>query len=432
MAECFAGFSLVRVGEVPLLWRSDSRFKTLRVSLCLQRPLDDRAAARSLLPNLLLQGTARDTDRPALARRMERLYGATAAPVTFRLGESHILRFTLDAVSGDFLPGRPDQLCAGLDFLADFAVRPLLDDGRFPEETFQRKRRHAADSVRALFDEKGAYAKEQALQQACAGEPLGIPEHGGLPAIEALCAADPETARRDFLERGQPWLLAMGALAEDELVDRLGNLMTQLPENRPEPVPPAVRIPRRASTSTTERVELQQSKMILVFRFGTQTEAAGWAARVLMVNMLGGGPHARLFREVREKKSLAYYAGAGLDRHKGLMLVQVGLDEASAERVGEETLAQIRGLAEGGADQEELETAKATVTSSLATVEDAPASAMSFVSEQWLLGEDHTTDQKIQLHRDVSAAAVVEAAQDLWLDHSYLLAPQRDGGAADD
>ena len=428
MAESFAGFSLDRAGEVPLLWRSDSRFKTLRVSICLRRPLDDRAAARSLLPNLLLQGTARDRDRPALARRMERLYGSTAGPVTFRLGESHVLRFTLDAVSGAFLPGRPDQLRAGMDFLADFAVRPLLDHGRFPEATFQRKRRQAADTVRALFDEKGAYAKEQALQKACAGEPLAIPEHGGLPAIEALGAEDPEKARQDFLERGQPWLLAMGALPEHELVDQLGDLVSQLPENRPEPLPPAVLIPRRAPTSTTERVELQQSKMILVFRFGTQTDAAGWAARVLMVNMLGGGPHARLFREVREKKSLAYYAAAGLDRHKGLVLVQVGLDEASAERVGEEILLQLRGLAEGGASREELETAKATVTSSLATVEDSPSSAMSFVSEQWLLGEDHTPAQKIQLHRDVSADAVVEAAEDLWLDHSYLLAPERNGG----
>ena len=81
MADSFAGFSLARVGEVPVLWRADERFKTLRVSLCLQRPLDERAAARSLLPMLMLQGTSRDPDRPALAKRMERLYGASAAPV---------------------------------------------------------------------------------------------------------------------------------------------------------------------------------------------------------------------------------------------------------------------------------------------------------------------------------------------------------------
>lgn len=427
MADSFAGFSLARVGEVPVLWRADERFKTLRVSLCLQRPLDERAAARSLLPMLMLQGTSRDPDRPALAKRMEMLYGASAAPVSFCMGESHVLRFTLDAVAGSFLPDRPDQLGAGLEFLADFAVGPRLENGSFPQDTFERKRRQAADAVRGLFDDKAAYAHEQALQEACAGEPAAIPEHGGLPAIEALSAVDPENARRDFLERGHPWILATGALGGDELIAGLEKLMESMPVRNPEPVADAVWIPRRERTSTLERVELQQSKMVLVLRFQNRTDAPGWAARTLMVNMLGGGPHARLFTEVREKKSLAYYASAGLDRHKGLILIQVGLDQSAAEEVEKETLAQLQSLAEGEFTPQELETAKATIMGRLDTVNDSPRSAMSFVSEQWFLGEDYTPDLKAELFSQVPSSAISAAATEVWLDHSYLLAPQSNG-----
>ena len=430
MVESFAGFTHSEVQGMPLLVRRDGRFKTLRISLCLQRPLDRRAAARSLLPDLLVEGTTRDPDRPALARRMEQQYGSAAGPATFRLGESHALRLTLDCVAGDFLPGKPDQIGEGLAFLGDLIARPLLEGGAFPGATFQRKQREAADSVRAQFDDKTFYAREQALEKACAGEPMAIPEHGGLPAIEALGPADPEAARRDFLERGRGWALAMGALPDGGLEDLIAGLLAELGERRPEPVPEPMRIPQRERQATVERADLQQSKMVLVFRLQEPADASGWAARSLMVNLLGGGPHSRLFREVRENKSLAYYASAGLDRHKGLVLVQVGLDDAAAEQVEAETLEQIRQLAAGGLGEQEMETAKATILGGLSTVEDSITSCMTYTSEHWVLGEDLTPEAKMQLIESVDAGAVARVAGELWLDHSYLLAPSDNGGGA--
>ena len=154
MTEAFAGFRAAEVRGIPLFYRRDRRFKTFRLTLTTRRPLDERAAARSLLSPLMLEGVTTDPERPTLHRRMESLYGATVAPGTGKLGESHLLTFALDCVAGDYLPGKPDQLGAGLAFLAEILAHPRLSGDGFPDDVFQREQRQAVDDVRALFDDK--------------------------------------------------------------------------------------------------------------------------------------------------------------------------------------------------------------------------------------------------------------------------------------
>lgn len=423
----FAGFEQADVGGIPVLWRHDARFKTLRVTLFVRRPFDGRAAARSLLPALEVQGTERDPDRPALARRMEELYGAMVLPSTARQGEVHELRFSLDCVAGEFLPGRPDQLGEGLEFLADLLLRPRLEDGAFPQEAFRREQLQAVHNARAVFDDRGAWALQQALAHACAGEPMATPEHGGVAAIEALRAADPERARQDFLRRGEMLCVAMGALPQDGLDERIGALLSQLPPRSVEAIGPPAQVARRSARRTVERVDLQQSKLVLVFRAPWTEMQTTWMARALFANMLGGGPHSRLFREVREKRSLAYYAHAQLDRYKGLLLVQIGLDEAAADDVQSEVLAQLEQLRRGAFEAQELETARAGLLSALAAVDDSIAGRVEFTARQWFRGQSRDPDGVAAELARLRGGDVVAAAEDLWFDHAYLLAPSAAG-----
>ncbi len=429
MTEAFSGFRAAEVKGIPVFWLRDLRFKTFRLTLTARRPLDERAAARSLLAGLLLEGTTVDPDRPTLARRMESLYGAVVAPGTGKIGESHRLRFALDCVAGDYLPGQPDQLGEGLRFLTEVLSQPRLDGDGFPEEVFVRERRQAADAVRALFDDKAAYAWQQAVSGACEGEPMAIPEHGGVEAIEALDRHAPETARQDFLAHGQMCVLAMGVLPEDDqqLLTHIEGFVDALPKLSPEPVPAVTERQQSERRQQVERVDLQQSKLVLVFRVPCTQDPELWMARRLLVSMLGGGPHSRLFREVREKQSLAYYAHSTLDRHKGLMMVQVGLDENSATEVESETCKQLEELRSGSFTAKELETARAGLLSSLATIDDSIASRMGFVEEHWVLGLDRTPQTLADAYRGVAADEVAGSFDGVWLDYCYLLAPRNAG-----
>lgn len=423
MSEGFAGFCHDEVEGVPVLWRPDRRFKTFRFMLNARLPLDERAAARSILPSLLLQGTERDADRPALVRRMESLYGAAVMPSSGKMGESHLLRFTLDSIAGAHAPDAPDLMGDGLAMLADILARPRLVNGGFPADVFAREQTQSAHAARAVFNDKMAYAAQESMSHACAGEPMAIPAHGGVEAIEAMRPEDPEIARRDFLGRGELWALAMGALPENGGLDRVARFLSELPSRKSDvvgdPVEPVER-PRRADV---DRADVQQSKLVLVFRLPWTTDSHTWVARLLFVSMLGGGPHSRLFRGVREELSLAYYAQAVLDRYKGLLVVHVGLDESASERVEQEVLREIGELRAGRFDQAELDTARAGLLSSLAAIDDSIGDCLEFTSRQWVLGQDRTPPQQAELYQAAEPAAIAASMDGLWLDHCYLLAP---------
>ena len=428
MGETFAGFQRADIGGLPVLWRRDERFKTLRVTFTSRRPLDDRAAARSLLPSLLLHGTVDRPDRPAMARRMEELYGAGVMPGTDKVGEQHLLRGTIDAVAGRFLPGAPDQVGDTLAFLAEILTRPRLDAGAFPARTFERERRHALDAVRGLIDDRATWSAIRALEVACEGEPMAIPEHGGQAALEAVDAGAPEAARADFLRHGQAVLVAGGAFDDAAIVKGVERFVAALPERDPQPIPDVVTVGPRETRRVTERVELRQSRSVLVFRCPPPPDEDVWPARRLFVAMLGGGPQSRLFREVREKRSLAYYASADLERHKGLMTVRTGLDEANAPAAAEETLRQLALLQRGEFTDDELEAARARYLASLDAVEDSVASMCRFAHDQWLLGIDRRPEDLADRYRSIGRDEVVAAGQGIWLDTEYLLAPRANGG----
>lgn len=429
MGQTFAGFHRTEVAGVPVLWLPDHRFKTFCFNLSVRRPLDDRAAARSVLPHLLMQGTAHYPDRPALARQMEALYGAMVAPGTAKEGEVHVLRFGLDCVSGEYLPDRPDQLRAGLEFLAEYLASPRLDGDGFPADVFARERRQALHDARAVFDDKSAWAAERSLALACADEPMAIPEHGGVAAIEALTRIDPERARADFLGRGEMLFVGMGALpGDDEFLAGVAEFLSHLPSRSPEAIAPSVQRVPTGRRAAVERAELQQSKMVMIFRLSIVDEPRTWMGRALFASMLGGGPHSRLFREVREKRSLAYYAQSALERHKGLLVVHVGLDESAAEEVEAETMRQVAALAKGEFRDEELETARAGILSTITALTDGIRSHMRYVEDQWNLGYDRTPQDLFEGYRSMTAEQVARSVEDMQLDFSYLLAPAGEAG----
>lgn len=423
MSDRFAGFDLERVHGVPVLTRRDERFQTFRCSLVLRRPFGVDVAARALLPALLLQGTTTDPGRVPLARRMERLYGAAALPAITKSGETHVLRFTLDAVAGEALPGRPDVLGEGLGVLRDIALSPRLEGDAFPADTFARERRQQADSIRTIADDKGSLAFERVCALACAGEPFAIPDHGGLENVLGLQARDPEHARADFLAHGQRLVVAHGRVSSEEVRAGVSRLLDEVPRAAAEPVPEPSLVPRRDARHTVERSSMQQAHLWLVHRFATRRTLASWPARRLCAQVLGGGPHSRLFREVREKRSLCYSIGASPERAKDLLFVHTSLDERSVAECETLVAAELARLARGELDPADLEAAKATMRSGLRAVDDSVQGRIGFTIEQWFQGSDETPEELAARYARVTAAEVVAAAAELWLDHVYLLAP---------
>src|SRR5699024_9968580 len=75
-----------------------------------------------------------------------------------------------------------------------------------------------------------------------------------------------------------------------------------------------------------EAEDIQQAKLHIGYRTYCTFSDELYPAMQVFNGLFGGFPISKLFMNVREKNSLAYYASSQLDSHKGVLFVFSGID----------------------------------------------------------------------------------------------------------
>ncbi len=78
-------------------------------------------------------------------------------------------------------------------------------------------------------------------------------------------------------------------------------------------------------------------------------------------NILGGTPTSKLFQNVREKESLAYYAKAQYMKHIRAIYIFSGIHISNVEKATDVIRKQIEDIKQGNITEEEFRTAKANL-----------------------------------------------------------------------
>ena len=90
---------------------TDSRFKTLGLSVDLLLPLEEATAAqRGILPALATRATRRYPDYTALSCRLAELYGASLRSGVRKFGEYQVLELSVSGIASRYAFGGEDML----------------------------------------------------------------------------------------------------------------------------------------------------------------------------------------------------------------------------------------------------------------------------------------------------------------------------------
>ena len=142
---------------------------------------------------------------------------------------------------------------------------------------------------------------------------------------------------------------------------------------------------------------------------------------MLMNAIFGAGPTSKLFMNVREKLSLCYYASSSLDRFKGVMVVSSGIESRNFEVAKDEILRQLNACVQGDITEEEMETARRAILSSLRASLDSPGRMDEYMLGCALSGRDIPIVSLMEDISRVTPEQVCRAAQRLSLDTVYFL-----------
>ena len=155
----------------------------------------------------------------------------------------------------------------------------------------------------------------------------------------------------------------------------------------------------------------------------------------VMTDMFGGGPYSKLFMNVREKMSLCYYCGARLNRAKGIIVVQSGIEQENEQKAVAAIRQQLEDMKNGVFTDEDIENSIKGISDMVLSANDLPDTINAWYSGNYTSVEDDekvSPEEFVENIQKVTASQVKEAAKKVSIDTIFMLKPNGKGVDEDD
>lgn len=333
-----------------VLVRESRVARVVSASLQVRTGVTDEDAAVAGITNLtqrvMVRGTARRTAAEVIALA-EDLGGGIEAS-----GDVDHAEIRGNALSRHWQPL--------LDVIAEIALTPA-----FAADELERTRRLVLGQIRTRADAPLSFAMDAMMRELYGPHPYALPS-GGRDETVAAITREAVLAHYRKLYRPERLVLAVsGDVPADRVLHHVERLFAKIPRGQPEDR--ATMIAPEASGSRRVFERPAQQSQILVGYLGPRLLDADYPAVKVLVAVLGGGTAGRLFRELRERRGLAYSVSVqNPSRREPSALVSYLGTEAGNSDAAEVALRQeIDRLRQEGPGAEELVRAKAYVRGTL-------------------------------------------------------------------
>lgn len=397
------------------------RFKTGCISVSMAMPMDGNMAANSLLIYLLKRSCKRYPDFSLLNGKLDELYGAVLNAWVSKNGESQVLNLSIASLADKFALGSESIASESAQLLCELIFAPNCTDGLFSEEALAMEKRLLIQRIEEEMDDKRTYAFERCISCMCKNEAYGKDKYGTVEEIEKVTAADVYAAWQNVLSTAVIQITAVGS-ADADRISRIFaegfSAVTRNPVNLSTEFICDCGEPSR----TEEKFPVNQGKLVIGFRTSMKHRRDNIFAMTVMNDIFGMGTYSKLFMNVREKLSLAYYCWSRFIAGKGIILVESGIDTEKEKQVTDEILLQLDDLINGRTDHEILDSSKRALRERYTFV--SPEGIMNWYSSQILHEEILTPEDMINGFEKVTMEDVCAAAAGLKQDTVFMLSAE--------
>lgn len=414
-------------GRIRLHVLPTKRFKTFAISLFAGIPLQESTVTRTALaPFVLRRGTAAKPETIAFREQLDNLYGAGFGFDIYKRGGAQIVQFRMDVINDRFVNTDQSLLAQSMKFLGEAVTAPALEGGVFRSKYVESEKRTLTKKLESIINDKIRYAAERCMEIMCEGEPYRLHPLGRLEEIDAITPQSLYEAYQDWLKNAVFDLYVVGDTTLEE-VRQLAASSFKLPDAPPAAYGSAdITLPQGEVKTVVEQLDVSQGKLNLGLRTGIAYGDDDYAAALMYNGILGGYPHSKLFMNVREKESLAYYASSRLDGHKGLCTIQSGIEVANYDKAVAIIKEQLESMRQGRLSELEMNQTRAMLLNSLRELQDSAYEMISYDFNSVLSGKSRTHKELLDAIREVTAADIVRVARGVKLDTVYFLRDKKE------
>ncbi|MER2089062.1 MAG: pitrilysin family protein [Sporosarcina sp.] len=408
---------------VTLYIRKSEQFKTVNFSVKWKTALDEKKAAhRAVLANVLEDSNGRYQTQTEFRNALDELYGTVLYTDAGKRAETHIVSLSAECVNDEYISegGVLDEV---LSLIQTVIFDPNVKDGQFDDTVVTREKRSVKERIRSVYDDKTRYAQKRMLELLRPDSAASASSYGTEKDVEALTSADLFAAYESMINDDEIDIYVVGDIDENEMTEKIKSLFTFNPrtvQNRQ----PVVQQTAKQTTDiqhVLEKQDMKQGKLHLGFSTPVTFGHPDYAKMQVTNGVFGGFAHSKLFMNVREKESMAYYASSSYSSHYGLLYVMAGIDAELEEKAVNLIKEQLSELQAGEITDLEIEQTKALLANGIKSAFDSARGQIEVFDQYRELDENFTADSIISGWEAVTKEDIRKMASEITLEIVYLL-----------
>lgn len=401
------------------------KYKTTSFILQVKEPINEKnVTKRALLAYVLQSGTKDFPSSKELRSALDDLYGATLNADLSKKGENQVISIRMEVANEKFLSNSEHVLDKAFHLLSQVLLAPALEGDVFKEGIVKKEKRSLKQQIESIYDDKMRYANKRLLEEMYDSEPYRLNVYGNGDEVDSISSKELFDYYQEVIKNDKIDLYVIGDISTDEMVDKVSKHF-RFSKDRKEDEANAVNAADEKRISEVKEIfeeqDVQQGKLHMGYRTYTTYADDDYFALQVFNGIFGGFSHSKLFMNVREKESLAYYAASRFESHKGAVFVMSGIETANYEKAVKIIKEQHEEMKKGNITESEFEQTKAMINNQVLETIDHPIGLSEVLYHNVVAGTDRSIEEWMEGIKKVTKDDVVAVAKKVTLDTIFFL-----------
>lgn len=406
---------------VKLYVRPTEQFKTINISFKWKQKLtEQQAAIRSVLANVLQYNNEVYQTNAEFRKRLDDLYGAVLYFDTAKKGNHHIFSLNAETVNDAYLSNEKivDEV---FSLLHTVIFKPKLVDGKFVDAIVKREKEQVIERIQSMYDDKTRYAQQRLLENIRPNHAASISANGTVASVKNVTNEQLVAMHETILKNDNLSIYVVGDVDVQEIREKIeGHFQF---ENRSGELSNEVEVVQSSPDKdfSHEIQDMKQGKLHIAYRTPITFFSEEFPVMQMTNGILGGFAHSKIFMNVREKESMAYYASSSYSSLYGLVFVFAGIDANLQEKAVKLIDEQLKAMQAGDISDLEINQTKSMLTNQLKEALDSARAQIEIYDQYKEVNEAFTVEDWVAKWSNVTKNQIQQMASTIEKEFVYFL-----------
>ncbi len=394
-------------------------YKTITVKVYFREVVSkENITKRNFLSRIMMLGTKDYPTKVELTKKEQDLYAANIACTNRRMGNYLDTGISLRVLNDKYTEeGNFDR---SLDLLNSIIFNPKVSNNAFSIEDFNTVYEEYKADLNSLVENKMSYSLVKALESTSSLTPVGYRGIGYLEDLEKITNENLYTYYLDVINHNYVDIFVLGDVQEEEITALFKEKfkVNTFKKNYPKALLEELKVNK--SKTVRESVKSEQDNLVITLSLNNLTDYERNYPLSLFNAILGGGSESLLFREVREKSSLAYYISSTPNKLDNLIIIRSGITRGKSNDAIKIIKNILKDIASGKIDDDMIRKAKEYYTSALDDIIESTFQIIESYYMMELLGVDDIETKRKKMLK-VTIDEIVGVANKVKINTVYIL-----------